>query len=119
MKKTLVIGASPEPSRYSYQAILSLRRSGHEVIAFGKQKGRVGDVTIEQKWSDSWDPHTVTLYMNPIVQESFYDKIIALKPKRVIFNPGTENRGFQLMLEENGIGWEEACTLVLLSLGQY
>jgi uncharacterized protein len=119
LKKTLVIGASPEPSRYSFMAINALKRSGHEVIAFGKQKGHVAGVEIEQRWNDLWDPHTITLYINPLVQGSFYEKILTLNPKRVIFNPGTENRKFQDMLDSKGIEWEEACTLVLLSMGQY
>ena len=119
MKKTLVIGASPEPSRYSFMAVNSLIRSGYEVIAFGKQKGQVNGVDIQQQWDETWNPHTVTLYINPMVQETFFDKIIALNPKRVIFNPGTENRKFQEILDSKGIEWEEACTLVILSMDQY
>lgn len=119
MKSTLVIGASPEPSRYAHQAILLLQKHGHPVIAFGKQKGVVNGVRIEQKWDPKWKVDTVTLYINPTIQEQYYSRLIELNPNRVIFNPGTENRELMELLEKNGVGYEVACTLVLLTLGQY
>ncbi len=117
--KTLVIGASPEPSRYAYQAVNMLNRYGHEVIAFGKQKGKIGETEIETSWNPNWEVDTVTLYINPRVQHDFYNKILALQPRRIIFNPGTENNDFYAMLESHGIEHEVACTLVMLSVGEY
>jgi predicted CoA-binding protein len=117
--KTLVIGASPEPSRYAFQAVLMLKKYDYEVIAFGKQKGAIGETDILTDWDAQWEVDTVTLYINPTIQRSYYDKIIALNPRRVIFNPGTENNDFYAKLESRGILHEVACTLVLLSIGEY
>lgn len=119
MKTTLVIGASTNPDRYAYKAIHMLRENGHPVVAFGVKSGQVDGVTIETEWNPNWEVDTVTLYLNPVRQQPFYDKIIALKPKRVIFNPGTENPEFGSMLQQQGIFPEEACTLVLLSIDHY
>lgn len=117
-KKTLVVGASPKPDRYGYKAVDKLTDHGHPVYAFGIRKGKIGDVEISSEWpKEEFD--TVTLYLNPKNQEEYYDRIIALNPKRVIFNPGTENPVFQKMLSDKGIAFEEACTLVLLSIGGY
>lgn len=120
MKPTLVIGASDNPSRYAYKAVVSLVNHGHSVIAFGKRKGTsIGDVEIRNDWNTTWHVDTVTLYINPKIQEDYYKMIIGLKPKRVIFNPGTENPVFQQMLLEKNIKVELACTLVMLSIGDY
>lgn len=119
MKPTLVIGAGPNPARYAYMAVTLLRSHGHEVIAFGKEAGKIDDVTIEKEWNPDWNVDTVTLYINPTHQPPLIPKILALKPKRVIFNPGTENAVFENELRANGIEAEEACTLVLLHSGQY
>lgn len=119
MKPTLVIGATTNPERYAYRAIQQLRQNGHPVVAFGLKAGVVADVTIETEWNPDWKVDTVTLYLNPQRQEAFYDKIIALNPQRVLFNPGTENPEFEKLLQSKGIFTEEACTLVLLSLGEY
>ena len=119
MKPTLVIGASTKPERYSYKAINQLREKGHAVYAFALRHGKVADLEFETEWNENWQVDTVTLYVNPILQQSFYDKIISLKPKRVIFNPGTENPELVSLLIENNIAFENACTLVLLSIDQY
>lgn len=118
-KKTLVIGASEKPDRYAFKAITMLRTHGHQVIAFGQRPGKVADVTFETTWNPLWEVDTVTLYINPTVQEKYEQLILDLQPKRVLFNPGTENRIFAEKLQEAGIETEEACTLVLLSIGQY
>lgn len=118
-KKTLVIGASLKPQRYSNIAINRLVSYNHEVVGFGLREGEVSGVTIDTHLMPYKDIHTVTLYLNPERQKGFYDYIIALKPKRVIFNPGTENSEFQNILLQEGIYFEEACTLVLLSTNQY
>lgn len=117
-KPTLVIGASTDPLRYSNRAILALRRHEHDVVALAKRAGRVEDVEIQTEFPTS-GIHTVTLYIGPQRQPEYYSKIIDLKPKRVIFNPGTENDEFAEMLEANGIEAVEACTLVMLSIGNY
>lgn len=119
MKSTLVIGATARPDRYANMAIRSLLKHGRKVIAYGRETGEVEGTQIETEWNPDWDVDTVTLYLNPRNQEMYYDDIIALKPERVIFNPGTENRDFINLLTKNGIHSEIACTLVLLSIGEY
>ncbi len=119
MKKTLVLGASLNPSRYSNLAINRLVNHGHIVEALGLKKGVVAGVDISTEKEDFENIDTVTLYLNPKWQEEYYDYIISLKPKRVIFNPGTENPEFYEMLGKNNIKTEVACTLVLLGTNQY
>lgn len=118
-KKTLVIGASTNPSRYSFRAIQQLIIHGHPVLAIGKKEGEVGGVKISTEKKMFKDIDTVTLYLNKKNQESFYDYILDLNPKRVLFNPGTENEELQKLLTKSNIAFEEACTLVLLGTGQY
>ncbi|WP_191859260.1 CoA-binding protein [Hanstruepera ponticola] len=118
-KKTLVFGASLKPNRYSNYAIQRLVANKHEVAAFGMKSGEVSEVAIDTELVDYNDIDTVTLYLNPNRQEAYYDYIISLKPKRVIFNPGTENPKFYKLLQDNNIEFEVACTLVLLSTNQY
>ncbi len=118
-KKTLVLGASDNPSRYSYLAIRRLRNHGHQVLAIGRKPSMIGDVPVitEKKEEDQVD--TVTLYLNPGHQPEYYDYILSLKPKRIIFNPGAENDELAELARKNNINPVEACTLVLLSTGQY
>lgn len=118
-KKTLVLGASDNPSRYSYLAVHRLRSHGHPVVAIGKKMGMVGDVPIEKEKKEWQDVDTVTLYLNPAHQKQYYDYIVSLKPKRIIFNPGAENDELSDLAIKNGITPMEACTLVLLSTNQY
>ena len=118
-KKTLVLGASLKPNRYSHYAIQRLVANKHEVVAFGLREGEVSGISIDTELLIYEDINTVTLYLNPKRQEAYYDFIISLKPKRVIFNPGTENPKFYKLLRENNIDFEVACTLVLLSTNQY
>jgi predicted CoA-binding protein len=118
-KKTLVLGASDNPSRYSYLAVNRLRSHGHPVVAIGKKNSMVADVLIEKE-KKNWDNvDTVTLYLNPTHQQQYYDYILSLKPKRIIFNPGAENDELADLAAKNGITPVEACTLVLLSTNQY
>lgn len=118
-KRTLVLGASTKPDRYSNRAIQLLRSFHHDVIAVGSDTGRVGDVEIQQTFPMNEAINTLTLYINPTIQKTYYDKILKLKPQRIIFNPGTENNELKQLAEQNGIETEEACTLVLLNTGQY
>ena len=119
MKKTLVIGASLNPSRYSNIAINRLVSYRHPVIAIGLREGEVFGVNIIKEKILFKEIDTVTLYLNAKRQEEYYNYIISLQPNRVIFNPGTENSEFYKILNENNINFEEACTLVLLSTNQY
>ena len=118
-KKTLVLGASDNPSRYSYLAVNRLRSHGHPVVAIGKKNAMVADVPIEKQKKEWNDVDTVTLYLNPTHQQQYYDYILSLKPKRIIFNPGAENDELADLAIKNGITPIEACTLVLLSTNQY
>jgi len=118
-KKTLVLGASDNSSRYSYLAINRLRSYGHPVVAIGKKNAMVADVPIEKEKKDWNDVDTVTLYLNPTHQQQYYEYILSLKPKRIIFNPGAENDELADLAIKNGITPIEACTLVLLSTNQY
>ena len=118
-KKTLVLGASDNPSRYSYLAVNRLRSHGHPVVAIGKKNAMVSDVPIEKEKKDWKDVDTVTLYLNPIHQQQYYDYILSLRPKRIIFNPGAENDELADLAIKNGISPIEACTLVMLSTNQY
>ncbi len=118
-KKTLVIGASEDISRYSNMAIKSLRKHNHDVEGIGNRPGTVMDVTFDKDRKQFEGVDTVTLYINPTRQQDYYDYILSLHPKRIIFNPGTENPELERLAEKNGIKAMEACTLVLLSTGQF
>ena len=118
-KKTLVLGASANPGRYSFLAINQLREHHHPVIAIGKNTARVADVPVQSETTPILDLDTVTIYLNKDNQKKYYDYILSLHPRRVIFNPGAENPEFEKMLSDNGIQNMKACTLVLLGTGQY
>jgi len=119
MKKTLVIGASLNPSRYSNMAMIRLTQNGHLVKAVGLREGVVSGVNITKEKEGFIDIDTITLYLNAKRQIDYYKYIISLNPKRVIFNPGTENSELYRILKENNIEFEVACTLVLLRTNQY
>lgn len=119
VKTTLVLGASTNPARYSYLAIMRLRTHKHPVFAIGKRTGAVNDVIIETERKNFENIHTVTLYLNPDHQKEYYDYIISLKPQRIIFNPGAENPELASLAAQHTINTMEACTLVMLSTGQY
>ncbi len=118
-KKTLVIGASTHTDRYSYKAIHKLMQYGHDVVAIGKNGGKIADIHIHTDTPTLNEIHTVTLYVNPTIQPTYYDYILKLKPKRVIFNPGTENPELYKLLSNNNIEPIEACTLVMLQTRQF
>ena len=118
-KKTLVLGASPNPARYSYLAVKKLTAYEHPVVAFGIKKGSIGNSIIETEKKLFNDIDTVTLYLNPTHQKEYYSYILTLAPKRILFNPGTENDELMELAKQQGIVTQEACTLVLLSTGQY
>jgi len=118
-KKTLVIGASDNPSRYSYLAIQRLRQHDHPVVAIGRKNTQVADVPVTKDKKPFEDIDTITFYLNPTHQKEYYDYILSLKPKRLVFNPGAENEELIQLAKKNNITTLEACTLVLLSTGQY
>ena len=118
-KKTVILGASDNPSRYSYLALNRLKNHGHPIIAIGRKEGLVNGVSIQKGQPQEKGVDTVTLYLNPDHQKMYYDYIVSLNPKRIIFNPGTENDELASLAESKGIKALEACTLVMLSTGQY
>lgn len=117
--KTIVLGASLNPERYSHLAIQLLRSEGREVLAVGPTPGRVADVDIQPMIPQADDVDTVTLYLKASNQSAYYEDILRLQPRRIIFNPGTENPELEQMAAAQGIEVQEACTLVLLRTGQY
>lgn len=117
--KTLVIGASKKAERYANQAVLRLLNASIEVVPMGVKPGKIADIDFVPPFTPLKGIHTVSLYLSPSRQEEYFDYVINLKPKRVIFNPGTENISFAKKLSAVGIFWENACTLVLLSTDQY
>ncbi|MDB5211012.1 MAG: hypothetical protein JWQ30_1839 [Sediminibacterium sp.] len=119
MKKTVVLGASDNPTRYSFLAVDKLKRFGHDVVAIGKKIGKVGNTDVITDRPEEKDVDTVTLYLNPQHQKQYYDYILSLHPKRIIFNPGAENDELYDLAKANGIQPLEACTLVMLNTGQY
>jgi uncharacterized protein len=118
-EKTLVIGASTKPQRYSNKAIKMLKAYGHNVVALAKRAGSVENVPILTDFPLDETIHTVTLYIGPKNQPEYYSLLLKLKPKRVIFNPGTENSELQKILSEAGIKTTNDCTLVMLRNGYY
>lgn len=117
----LVMGASENPERYSNKAIKMLQEYHHHVVALGRKAGMVNETAFitEFPYHEQGHIDTVTLYLNPLNQQSYQQAIIELKPARVIFNPGTENPEFEELLASKGIEPVEACTLVLLRTGQF
>lgn len=118
-KKTLVLGASPTPTRYAYKAVKRLLSYGHEVVAIGKIESEIDSVKINKEMINIPDVHTVTLYLNPEKQEPYLDYILSLKPKRIIFNPGSYNPKLDEMAKEAGIKVLEDCTLVMLDMDDF
>ncbi len=117
--KVLLIGASDKPERYSYKAINMLTSHKHNVTPVSIKKGSVAGIEFVKEIPKDEEFDTVTLYINPKLQEQYYQEIIDLKPRRVIFNPGTENQEFESLLKENDIAPVEACTLVMLTIGSF
>ncbi len=121
MKKTVIIGASTNPSRYSFLAADNLVSKGHNIVPVGIRRGSVqGKEILDIRTKPAIeDVDTVTMYIGPRHQPEWYDYILSLNPRRVIFNPGTENPELERLLMERGIQFLEACTLVMLRTGQY
>lgn len=118
-KKTLIIGATTKPERAAFKAIEMLVAKGHSVLALGQNTGEVAGIKINTKAIPVTKIDTISLYINPTRQRDYYNYIVEAKPKRVLFNPGTENPELYQLLELNNIKFEAACTLVLLTLNKY
>ncbi len=118
-KKTLVLGASDNPNRYSFLAVNRLRAKGHPGRCYRQKKVKVADVEVDTVKKETQDIDTVTLYLNPKNQKEYYDYILSIHPRRLIFNPGAENDELASLARSKGIEAVEACTLVLLSTGQF
>lgn len=119
MKKTVVLGASPNPTRYSNIATHRLQQYGHETVPVGIRNGEIDGLEIQLGQPEIESVDTITLYMNPQRQQPHYDYILSLQPKRIIFNPGTENPELIALAKERGIETVIACTLVMLSVGNF
>lgn len=118
-KKTLILGATNNPGRYAYLAAHRLTAAGHPIVNIGIKRGEVAGEPIQPSGDALTDVHTITLYIGPQRQPGYYDYIIATNPQRIIFNPGTENPELMALAKQHGIDTLQACTLVLLSTGQY
>jgi predicted CoA-binding protein len=118
-KPTVILGASNNPERYAYKATKMLIEYGHTVYPVGVREGKINgiDIIVQKQVFENID--TVTLYVGPANQPSWYDYILSLKPKRIIFNPGTENPDLVKLASEKNIECTEACTLVLLTINNY
>ncbi|MDH5368353.1 MAG: CoA-binding protein [Cyclobacteriaceae bacterium] len=121
MKKTAIIGATTNETRYAFKAAERLENYGHKFVPIGIKKGKVfGEEILDLREKPSInDIDTVTMYIGPQNQPEWYDYILSLKPNRIIFNPGTENCDFKVLAEKKGIEVVEGCTLVMLGVGNY
>ena len=121
MKKTVVVGATPNQARYANLAGTMLAEYKHNTVLLGIQKGDINGnpiLDIREKPSIK-DVDTITLYIGPRRQPEWYNYLLSLKPKRIIFNPGTENEEFENLAQEQGVETLQACTLVMLRSRQY
>ena len=119
MSRTLVLGASTNNSRFSYKCVKSLLRHEHEVVAVGLRKGKIADLKIRKGQPHIEDVHTIILYIGPKSQVDYYDYILGLKPRRIIFNPGTYNKELIDLAQENDIDTVVDCSLIMLNSGTF
>lgn len=119
MKKTVILGATNDATRYAYKAANMLKKHGHPIVPVGQKRGEVAGEIIRNDQPLEEEVDTVTMYVGTRNQKPLYDYILNLNPKRIIFNPGTENPELEQMAEEKGIETIEGCTLVMLSVGLY
>jgi len=118
-KTVVVLGASPDASRYSYKAVRRLRQKGFDVIAIGTRTGQIEDILIQTGRVQAEQVYGVTLYLNPVLQKQYYDYIISLKPGFIFYNPGTENKELQELASKNNIQNRSGCTLIELSMDSF
>lgn len=117
--KTVVFGASTKAYRYAHRAVKILKINGYDVVPIGANKGNIDGIEILTGYPKVIDVHTISMYLNPMRQSEHYEYLLSLQPQRIIFNPGAENSELSKLAREKGIHCENACTLVLLSIGQY
>lgn len=118
-KRTVVLGATTNPSRFAYRAVQTLLDNGIEPVPVGIKKGNIEGIDILNGQPEIEDVHTITLYLNPENQKKYYDYILGLQPQRIIFNPGTVNPELMRLAREQGIEVEVGCTLVMLAMDSY
>lgn len=118
-KKTIVLGASPNPARFSHKAVTLLLNHNHPVIPIGNKEGFISNSKIFTSWPSDQDVHTIAMYLKPENQAEYYENILRLKPQRIVFNPGTENNNLKSIAIEKGIDVIENCVLVMLSINSY
>lgn len=123
MEVVAVLGASSDKTRYSYKAIEMLKEYGHRPIPINPRESEILGFKVVpdlgQLYQSGEKVDTLTMYVNPSISSKYESQILLLSPKRVIFNPGAENPDLEKVLEQNGIGVENACTLVLLRTHQF
>lgn len=119
IKRVLVVGASPKPHRFSHMAIKKLLQYNHEVFAVGNREGIAAGVQIQKGFSGINNIDTITLYINQMNQKTIEDEILELNPKRIIFNPGTDNSHLAAKARALGIEVVSDCTLVMLGQGTF
>jgi predicted CoA-binding protein len=119
MSLVVVLGASPNPERYSNKAVRRLISNNYQVVAIGKRKGFIGDVPIITEQPELNDVHTVLIYLAPYHQGEIFDYVISLRPKRVIFNPGTESPEFEEWLNSYDIKTVRDCSLLMMAGGRF
>lgn len=119
MKKTVILGATPDPSRFAYKATQMLSCHGYEVVPVGIKKGKIAGKKILNNYPAIECVDTITLYVGARNLTPLFDYILGLKPKRIIFNPGTENEDLINLADQKGIQAVVGCTLVMLSTGTY
>lgn len=118
MKNVLVLGASENTRRYSHNTVKLLLKKGYNPIAIGRKEGQIGETKICTEIEEN-EIDTVSVYVNPENQKSYYDQIVNLNPRRVIFNPGSENDEFVKILKANNIEHMYFCTSILLNTGNF
>jgi len=119
MSIIVVLGASPNPDRFSYKAVKRLTSNHYQVVAIGKRKGMIGDVPIINGQPEIKDVHSVLMYLAPYHQGEIFEYVVSLRPKRVIFNPGTESPEFEEWLESYNIEIVRDCSLVMMATGRF
>lgn len=118
-RKTLVLGATDNPGRYAFLAVSRLVANGHPVIAVGRRSGNAAGVPILREFPPDRDIHTITMYLNAGNQKMYHEQILEAMPRRIIFNPGSENTVLKNLALAKGIEVEEGCTLVMLATGVF
>jgi predicted CoA-binding protein len=119
MSLFVVLGASPNPERFSYKAVKRLISNNYQVVAIGKRAGFIGNIPIVTGQPALSDVHTVLMYLAPYHQGEIFEYVVSMRPRRVIFNPGTESPEFKEWLESYNIEIVHDCSLVMMATGRF